>query len=66
MTKPQQKRLQEITTGLDWDRDTVPLLVDAWGPAAVESLSPGQAQALIAASTASAATEAFQDVVRGG
>lgn len=64
MTKPQQKRLQEITTGLDWDRHTVPLLVDAWGPGAVESLSPAQAQALIAAVDSLGGVEAFQDVVR--
>jgi hypothetical protein len=66
MTTAQQKRLQKITAGLDWDKDTVPLLVDTWGPEAVESLSPQQAQALINAADSLGGDEALQAVVRGG
>lgn len=65
MTKDQQERLREITSGLDWDKDTVRLLVDAWGPEAIDSLSPRQAEALISAADSFDAVADFHAAVRG-
>lgn len=46
-TAPQKEQLAALFTGLDWPSETLPVLVDVFGPATAKSLTAAQAQALI-------------------